>query len=220
MGTFLLNAVGGYIMALLLIGFCTTKASAKPFEQLMISIGVYGRISVALILLTFGVYAYKPAWLEGSLLQPLFWCAYLLHMFSFWVHEGGHFLLSWAPTAVHIVGGTLFEVGIPISLATWYSHRRLPVCAALASFWAGFTLPSVGRYVADARAMQLSGLTNDGIHDWNWLLGHAGLLEYDQTFGTVLFVVAAPVMLLALIQLTFPGQTRCAEGGHVSQEEM
>ena len=60
-------------------------------------------------------------------------------------------------------------------------------------------------YISDARSQEMwllggvRGKDMPGIHDWNNILSHLGLLEYDQVLASVVMLVAVGLMLLSLI---------------------
>ena len=206
MGTYLLNAIGAYILVILIIGLIRERRSARPFESWLQRIGPRLRGVMALFLAAVGLRAFMPSLAARAFLYLPAYCDVLLGGLSYFIHEGGHFVLQWAPRTVHMLGGTLFQLGFPAALCLWYLRRKCHCCAALALFWVGHELPSVGRYIADARALQLDGLAPDGIHDWHWLLGEYGLLELDKLLGFSVQAAGALVMISACVWFTAGGR--------------
>jgi hypothetical protein len=68
--------------------------------------------------------------------------------------------------------------------------------------WLGENLMNVARYAGDAREQALP-LVGGEIHDWNWLLGRAGLLAHEDAIAAgihalgVLVVVAGVLVAVA-----------------------
>jgi hypothetical protein len=58
----------------------------------------------------------------------------------------------------------------------------------VAAAWLASSLHGLAAYVGDARARELPlvGLVPDPIHDWNWILGHLGVLSWDHAFAAML----------------------------------
>ena len=97
---------------------------------------------------------------------------------GFLVHEAGHYYLVWAGRFLNILGGTLFELGVPAGLAIWFCllghHRWTAIFAA----WLSVGFFSVARYAGDAQdmALPLVGVGKEG-HDWHNMLSMLGWLE-------------------------------------------
>lgn len=107
------------------------------------------------------------------------------------LHEAGHLVLLW-PQAwfgwelLMVAGGTLFEVGIPATVAIYFWKRADVFGATVALFWMGTALLGVAPYAADARAQLLPLVSVGGGpvgHDWYRMLGAWGLLGQDQRIG-------------------------------------
>ena len=197
MGTYLLNAIGAYVLILLVVGLLLERRSAQPFEAWLQKIGPRWRGALALFLALVGWCALMPSRHDGVLLYLPGLFSTVLDYLSYFIHEGGHFILQWATRTVHLLGGTLFQLGFPLALCCWYLHRRFWHCAALAFFWFGHELPGVGRYIADARAQKLGMLSPDGMDDWHHLLGTYGLLDFDRLLGFTTLTLGVPAMIAA-----------------------
>lgn len=115
------------------------------------------------------------------------------------IHEAGHFFLTPFGELFHMLGGTLMQVALP-GLLVWHflcHEYRFGVQASL--FWLGHNFLNISVYAADAQAQRLP-LLGGGRHDWHYLLGRFGLLEYDAAVGYGF--VALAVLCLALILAT------------------
>lgn len=111
-------------------------------------------------------------------------------------HEAGHPLFSPFGETLHLLGGTLMQLLVPLLIAGSGWWKRQGPIFAFGLFWAAQNLHNIARYVADARAMELP-LVGGGEHDWNLLLGSWGLLHRDTTIGTMLHGFGWLGMLLA-----------------------
>ncbi|MDH3224503.1 MAG: hypothetical protein OEO23_12365 [Gemmatimonadota bacterium] len=100
------------------------------------------------------------------------------------MHEGGHLFFIWLGSdLLTVAGGTLFQTAIPVAVAVMFRRNGDPFAVAVALFWLGLNLVEVATYVADARAQLLplvSPFPGAPVHDWNYLLRRAGLLEQDR----------------------------------------
>ena len=59
---------------------------------------------------------------------------------------------------------------------------------------------NIGVYAADARAHRLPLLGGNKVyHDWTYLLGETGLLNYDQVIGEIFYFTAITVFILSFL---------------------
>jgi len=103
------------------------------------------------------------------------WC--FLDYVNLAFHEAGHLLFAPFGSTMHVLGGTLGQLLVPLLLATWFLVREgRPFAAAACVWWMGESLLNVARYMADARTLELP-LVGGGDHDWNELFYRFGLLS-------------------------------------------
>ncbi len=124
-----------------------------------------------------------------------------LHGVNLVFHEAGHLIFGFFGQFVAIAGGSLNQVLIPAICVVAFLRSRQRASAAVALFWTGQSLCDVAVYAADGRAMALPLLADGLIHDWNWMLGHAGLLQRAEAIGRSMFGAGALLMLGALLFL-------------------
>ena len=131
-----------------------------------------------------------PCWLLGNV--------------DFLIHEAGHLIFGlFLGEFVGVLGGTLMQLLMPVAFTTYFLFFRHDLYAAcVTGVWLAENLfGSVAPYIADARARLLP--LHGGpyvIHDWNYLLGKVGLLEWDRVIagmvrvtGVLLFAVSVVV---------------------------
>ena len=156
------------------------------------------RIALAVLLALYGawlVLAYEWHFVDGANL--LF-------------HEAGHVFFGIFGRTLHFLGGTLGQLVFPVATAFHFERRGQRFDAAVCVLWLGESLMYAGAYVGDAQRRTLP-LVNDGIHDWWWLLGRAGLLPYAEGLGTAVHFLASGVVVAALVLAA--RALRSAEGG-------
>ncbi|HXK11170.1 MAG TPA: hypothetical protein VMT70_16100 [Vicinamibacteria bacterium] len=127
-----------------------------------------------------------------------------LHLVDLPFHEAGHVLLAPFGRFVSVLGGSLFQVAIPLLCgAVFLLKSRDPFAASVTLWWAGQSLMDLAPYVADARALRLpllgghTGAEVEG-HDWEYLLSALGLVNHDVALGKGSFALGALAMLVAL----------------------
>ena len=120
-------------------------------------------------------------------------------------HEAGHFLFIPFGRTGSILGGSLFQVLLPLILVfSFLIYNRDAFSASICLWWCGQSLMDVAPYIADARALQLpllgvgAGMDNVGMHDWANLLRPRGWLRYDTTIAYWVDLAGAAILLLAL----------------------
>ena len=93
-------------------------------------------------------------------------------------HEAGHPIIGLFSTRLEPYGGTIGQLVFPVVLMVSFWRSRQAPGVAAASIWFFENWLNIGRYLADARAMELP-LVGGGDHDWNTILSRWGLLRHD-----------------------------------------
>lgn len=150
---------------------------------------------VRLPLLIWFTYVFFKHWNNptyGSILAPA----------NLGIHELGHFLLSPLGTFMGILGGTILQLLVPVIIMINFYHQGDFFAIALCFGWLSTNFFNVATYVADARLMSLPLVSPFGIenviHDWNYILGKMGLLQYDTAIAFLFRYSAAISMLICL----------------------
>src|ERR1700722_19426630 len=99
------------------------------------------------------------------------------------IHEGGHLLFSYFGRFLNVAGGTLLQLLVPFTLATYFAFQRQLQGTAFCTFFCFEQLLPIATYMADARAQELPLLTVGDpefvIHDWFAIFIMTGLFEHD-----------------------------------------
>lgn len=117
------------------------------------------------------------------------------------IHESGHFILGILGNEfLAVAGGTIMQILIPLAFVIYFFRTGQKFSASLTIFWIGASILNVSVYMADAEVMQLPLLGGDGtIHDWNYLLGHIGLLSFTSGIAFVVRSLGILVIFAAII---------------------
>ncbi|HYL82868.1 MAG TPA: hypothetical protein VE263_01435 [Candidatus Angelobacter sp.] len=118
------------------------------------------------------------------------------------IHEGGHFFFSWFGETIHILGGTLGELIVPLLCAAYFFWHRQTTGFAFCVFWFFENFPYIGTYMADARTASLPLVGSDE-SDWTILFGQWGLLTEDQKIGHTMRVLGFLGMIAAVAWLAY-----------------
>lgn len=112
-------------------------------------------------------------------------------------HEAGHVFLMFFGQTLQTLGGSLFEVGIPLLVTLYFYVKQHHLSSAFGAWWLSTAFISVSVYVTDAREQALPLLGGSAVsHDWHTLLGWWGLLQYDDLFGYVFWLASFGTILL------------------------
>jgi hypothetical protein len=124
-----------------------------------------------------------------------------LHNIILPFHEFGHVLFMPFGRFMAILGGSLFQVLMPLGLmAAFILKQRDTFGASAMLWWTGQSLVDLSPYIADAvdRAMPLIGGAGEDSHDWGNLLTMTGLLGQTQLLAWLCFLTGVLVMLAGL----------------------
>lgn len=117
-------------------------------------------------------------------------------------HEMGHVVFNFAGHFIGSLMGSGTQLLIPVIVVIVFLRQRDYFGMAVGGFWLAFAMFELATYVGDARAMDLPlvGFTDDPEHDWNYLLGAMGLLNFDTTLA---FLIRCAGTISALGSLAF-----------------
>lgn len=122
------------------------------------------------------------------------------------IHELGHIL--WSPLGewFAIAGGSISQLLAPLAAGLVIRRQGDRLGAILPLFWLASSLGNLASYIADARDMDLPlvslGDGDDVVHDWNYLLEHAGALTRDAQYAAWCRMVGWLVIAAALVLFT------------------
>ena len=133
---------------------------------------------------------------------PINFIHFMLDNFLLIVHEAGHTFFSvFGVRTITILGGSLFEVLLPVIILSFFWINKKKVAIQLSLYMVGFAFLQVAFYAADGGARQLpliGGLSKES-HDWYNLLAGWGMLDSDITVGVFLVITGALCYLAALL---------------------
>jgi hypothetical protein len=127
-----------------------------------------------------------------------------LHWIHLPFHEAGHVVFSPFGEFLHILGGTLGQLLVPLGVAAAFLVREDPFGASFGLWWFGTSLVDCAPYINDARARVLlltsgeTGRTDWEGHDWFQILRRTGLLEWDHAFARTAWLLGVLAILAAL----------------------
>jgi hypothetical protein len=158
---------------------------------------VYARAALLALIAVYGVYLSTMDIPSGEI-----WGS-LMHYPIVPIHEFGHIVFRPFGEFMHNLGGTLFQVMLPLIFGgILIVKNRDPFAASVMLWWSAIALIDAAPYVYDAYKPQhilLSGRTgDDGSHDFVDVLGDLGLLNRAQPIGYGVRVFGVGMMAVAL----------------------
>lgn len=126
-----------------------------------------------------------------------------LHLINLPFHEAGHIVFIPLGQFMTILGGSLFQIIIPLVCAVAFARQGDRFSTSVCLWWAGENLVDLGPYIADARALQLpliGGQTGAEVygHDWEAILEMLGWLRFDHAIGMGAHIAGSIIMIAAL----------------------
>src|SRR6476646_3227249 len=113
------------------------------------------------------------------------------------IHETGHLVFVFGGEFLTLLGGTLFQLIVPIAFVVALWRRRDHHGATVPLWWVGQSCWNISVYVQDARAQELP-LVGGGEHDWANILGQLGWLEHDQSLGRAVWLVGVGLYVVSI----------------------
>ena len=161
----------------------------------------YGRLIAYIFFLVWGWRLYAMDLSEAEINNSF------MHLVVLPIHEAGHVLFIPLGKFMTILGGSLFQVLLPLILMASFVYgfggsRRDNFAAALMLWWAAMAIIDVAPYIWDAydpKMMLLGGKTgaeSDG-HDWQNILGDLGLIGRAHLIAGIAHTLGLIVMLAA-----------------------
>jgi hypothetical protein len=158
----------------------------------------FGRVTALLFVAIWGIRLaamdYRDAEINSS----------FMHNIVLPIHEAGHVFFMPFGEFLTILGGSFFQVALPLGIgATFLLRQRDAFGAAICLWWAGASLVDVAPYIWDSLNPQLiliGGHTGeDGPHDWIYLLERLGALGHAHAWGTAVHHVGTLTMIAGVI---------------------
>lgn len=115
------------------------------------------------------------------------------------VHEAGHVFFQAFGDPWHTLGGSLFQVIVPVVFVGYFIKSRQRFSVAITLIWVAISVLNVATYVGDARSQDLPLLGGENtVHDWWFLLTEWDLLQRDREVAGLLRSVGAVTLAVSL----------------------
>lgn len=146
-------------------------------------------------------------WVPSIILLPLviYWVIHrgefgLLDNIDLVIHEAGHFFFGLFGKFIYTLGGTLMQIILPSIIAGYFLSNNYRTGVQFSLLWLGQNFINISVYAADARARKLPLLGGNKVyHDWHYLLGQVGILDYDQIVGYTFLGIATIIFTIVVL---------------------
>ncbi|MCW8803435.1 MAG: hypothetical protein OQK57_03470 [Ignavibacteriaceae bacterium] len=116
------------------------------------------------------------------------------------IHEAGHFFFSLFGKYIYTLGGTFMQIILPSIIAGYFFRNNYRTGVQFGLLWLGQNFINISVYSADAQARKLPLLGGNKVyHDWHYLLGEIGILEYDYLVGYTFFGIAIAIFIISTL---------------------
>jgi len=116
------------------------------------------------------------------------------------IHEAGHFFFSLFGKFIYTLGGTLMQIILPSIIAGYFFRNNYRTGVQFGLLWLGQNFINISVYAADAQTRKLPLLGGNKVyHDWHYLLGEIGILEYDYPVGNIFFGIAIAIFIITTL---------------------
>lgn len=123
-----------------------------------------------------------------------------MHNINLAFHEFGHVLFAPFGRFMMILGGSLFQIMMPlIALFSFSLQMRDNFAAAIMLWWTGQSFIDVAPYIADAEYRSLPLILGMGeeAHDWGNLLTMLDRVQSAQSYANISFTIGSLLILLS-----------------------
>lgn len=124
-----------------------------------------------------------------------------MHNINLPFHEFGHVFFRPFGHFMTILGGSLFQILLPLFLAiAFVIQQKNPFAASIMLWWCGQSFIDLSPYIADAtyRGLPLISGMGEESHDWGNLLTMMGWLHYDQRIAKFSFIIGVSLILISM----------------------
>jgi hypothetical protein len=132
---------------------------------------------ICLLLICYLTYSLATKYQENASRNQVSFIIWTIDIVDLFIHETGHLIFGIFGRFIGFLGGSLFQVIIPIATVIVFGRSNLR-SIPFTFYWTGQSIINVSIYIGDAPYQRLQLISRAAIHDWRWILNHMGMMEY------------------------------------------
>jgi len=140
----------------------------------IVRLALYG---ILLVYLCFLTYTLATDYQKNETRSRSTFVIWVIDTIDLFVHETGHLVFSIFGRFIYFLGGSLFQIIIPVATILVFARSTLR-SIPFTSYWTGQSIVNVSIYIGDAPFQRLHLISHAAIHDWRWLLSYTRTMEY------------------------------------------
>ena len=114
------------------------------------------------------------------------------------IHETGHIVFMPLGEFMHFLGGSLFQLLVPLAFVAYFLKRGDQHAATVALWWEATNWWYVGVYIDDAQKIALD-YVGGGEHDWAYLLSEFGKVHASAEIAARVHAVGTVRLMTATV---------------------
>jgi hypothetical protein len=134
---------------------------------------------ILVVCLCYFTYSLATSYQRNETRGQVSFIIWVIDTIDLFIHEAGHPLFSIFGKFIGFLGGSLFQVIIPITTAIVFARSSLQ-SLPFTLYWTGQSIVNVSIYIGDAPYQRLHLISRHALHDWHWLLNNTGTMEYAE----------------------------------------
>ena len=133
-----------------------------------------------------------------------------MHNINLVFHEAGHVIFRLFGDFMMILGGSLFQILVPLILGLALLIKNHDTFgASIGLWWTGQSMVDVSPYIDDARSLSLpllgggTGADRPGMHDWRNILLDLNMIDQDHVIAKTVMFTGKTLIVMALLWAAF-----------------
>jgi hypothetical protein len=142
---------------------------------------------ILVLCLCYFTYSLATSYQKNETRSQVSFIIWVIDTIDLFIHETGHLLFSIFGRFIGFLGGSLFQVIIPVATVIVFARSTLR-SIPFTLYWTGQSMVNVSIYIGDAPYLKLRLISKAAIHDWRWLLNRTEMMEYAGDIAGVFLV--------------------------------
>jgi hypothetical protein len=139
---------------------------------------------ILIVCLCYFTYSLATSYQRNETRNQVSFVIWAIDMIDLFIHETGHLVFSIFGRFIYFLGGSLFQIIIPVATILVFARSTLR-SIPFTLYWTGQSIVNVSIYIGDALYKRLHLISSAAIHDWRWLLNYMGTMEYAENIALI-----------------------------------